>query len=124
MKTLVVDLDDTICSKVIGEEYCNAHPNLELIEKLMEYKKLGFRIVINTSRNMRTYRGNIGEINKYTLPVIVQWLNEHLPFYDEIYVGKPWCGFEGFYIDDRAVRPSEFIKNSYSQILEILAGEK
>ena len=124
MKTLVVDLDDTICSKVIGEEYCNARPNLELIEKLKDYKKLGFRIVINTSRNMRTYRGNIGEINKYTLPVIVQWLDKHLPFYDEIYVGKPWCGFEGFYIDDRAVRPSEVIKNSYSQILDILAGEK
>ena len=84
MKTLVVDLDDTICSKVIGEEYCNARPNLELIEKLKDYKKLGFRIVINTSRNMRTYRGNIGEINKYTLPVIVQWLDKHLPFYDEI----------------------------------------
>ena len=124
MKNLIVDLDDTICSKNPVDEYCDAKPNLILISKLKEYKERGFRIVIYTSRNMRTYSGNLGKINRHTLPVIIEWLNCHMPFYDEIYVGKPWCGFDGFYIDDKAIRPSEFNKYTYEQILSILDAEK
>lgn len=123
MKRLIVDLDDTICSTINGD-YKNSKPDLEVIEKLKFYKQEGFEIVINTSRNVRTYQGNVGKINANTLPVIVNWLNyNHVP-YDEIYTGKPWCGTEGFYIDDKAIRPSEFKKMSYEQIMELLNKEK
>ncbi|EBU3698818.1 capsular biosynthesis protein, partial [Salmonella enterica] len=44
--------------------------------------------------------------------------------YDEIYVGKPWCGYEGFYVDDKAIRPSEFINYTYDEIVNILRKEK
>jgi hypothetical protein len=73
---------------------------------------------------MRTFKGNVGKINVETLPNIINWLNHHEIPYDEIYVGKPWCGFEGFYIDDKSIRPSEFVNYSYEEIIEILNNEK
>ncbi|HFM3427384.1 TPA: capsular biosynthesis protein, partial [Escherichia coli] len=39
--------------------------------------------------------------------------------YDEIYVGKPWCGHEGFYVDDKAIRPNEFVNLSYNEIKKL-----
>lgn len=119
MKRLIFDLDDTLCETTNGD-YVNAQPVTEVIEKLRDYHAQGFIIVINTSRNMRTYNGNIGEINKNTLPIIADWLARHQVPYDELYVGKPWCGFEGFYIDDKAIRPDEFVKLSYNEICALI----
>lgn len=123
MKRLIVDLDDTICQTTNGD-YANAEPISGMIEKLNEYKAAGFDIVIHTSRNVRTYEGNVGKISAYTLPVIIEWLRRHSVPYDEIYVGKPWCGHEGFYVDDRAVRPAEFLANSHEQILMLLKSKR
>ena len=119
MKRLIFDLDDTLCTTQNGD-YANAQPITEVIEKLREYHRQGFTIVINTSRNMRTYQGNIGAINKNTLPIIIDWLGRHDIPYDELYVGKPWCGFEGFYVDDKAIRPDELVKLSYAKICQLL----
>lgn len=119
MKRLIFDLDDTLCTTQNGD-YANAQPITEVVEKLREYHRQGFIIVINTSRNMRTYQGNIGAINKNTLPIIIDWLGRHDIPYDELYVGKPWCGFEGFYVDDKAIRPDELVKLSYAEICQLL----
>ena len=119
MKRLIFDLDDTLCTTQNGD-YANAQPITEVVEKLKEYHRQGFTIVINTSRNMRTYQGNIGAINKNTLPIIIDWLARHDIPYDELYVGKPWCGFEGFYVDDKAIRPDELVKLSYAEICQLL----
>ncbi|PQK78401.1 capsular biosynthesis protein [Pantoea ananatis] len=124
MKKLIVDIDMTL-TKGKGENgYEDAIVNRDLLEKIREYKALGFTIVLNTSRNMNSFNNNVGLINKNTLPVIIKWLEENQIPYDEIYVGKPWCGHEGFYIDDKAVRPSEFINMSYDEIIELLRKEK
>ena len=98
MKRLIIDLDDTI-SFNIANDYSKASPNKQVINRLKEFKLKGFSIAIYTARNMRTYEGNIGRINANTLPVIIEWLNQHDVPYDEIYTGKPWCGFEGFYVN-------------------------
>lgn len=119
MKRLIFDLDDTLCTTQNGN-YANAQPITEVVEKLREYHRQGFTIIINTSRNMRTYQGNIGAINKNTLPIIIDWLARHDIPYDELYVGKPWCGFEGFYVDDKAIRPDELVKLSYAEICQLL----
>ena len=119
MKRLIVDLDDTICRTIDGN-YNQSLPDLDVIEKLRQYKLNGFEIVISTSRNMKTFSGNIGKINSITLPIIISWLNENNVPYDEIFVGKPWCGTEGFYIDDRAIRPDEFVNLSYLEIRKII----
>jgi capsule biosynthesis phosphatase len=122
MKRLIFDLDGTITLSA-HDGYANAVPNLALIARLRDYRRAGFEIVISTSRNVRTYSGNIGKINAHTLPIILDWLARHDVPYDEIYVGKPWCGTHGFYIDDKAVRPSEFLRYSYDDITALLAAE-
>lgn len=123
MKKLVVDLDGTI-TQANTSDYENVLPNQGVIEQLLKYKKLGFTIVISTARNMRTFDGNVGKINMHTLPVITSWLDKHNVPYDEVLVGKPWCGHEGFYIDDRSVRPSEFSTLSLAEINQLLEKEK
>lgn len=119
MRRLVIDLDNTISYTENGD-YENAIPISGIIDKLYEYKENGFDIIIYSSRNMRTYEGNIGKINKNTLPIIIDWLNRNNVPYDEIYVGKPWCGDDGFYVDDRAVRPDEFKNMTYSEIKRLI----
>jgi capsule biosynthesis phosphatase len=123
MKRLIIDVDDTICRTEDGD-YKNSLPNKELIEKLRKYQTNGFEIVLMTSRNMRTYSGNLGLINVNTLPVLIDWLKKYNVPYDEIHMAKPWCGFEGFYIDDKAIRPSEFISKSYEEIIDLLKDEE
>lgn len=123
MKRLIIDLDDTICQTENGD-YINAQPVYAVIEKIREYKKLGFEIAINTSRNMRTYQGNTGKIMANTLPIIIEWLDKNNVPYDEIYVGKPWCGFDGFYVDDKSIRPHEFVNLSYDEVKKLLGPYK
>ena len=123
MKRLILDLDETVSITKNGK-YEVSSPIISMVEMIRLYKKKGFEIVFSTSRNMRTYEGNIGKINANTLPVIIDWLDKHNVPYDEIYVGKPWCGFEGFYVDDKAIRPSEFVNLSYSEIMELLEKDK
>ena len=83
-------------------------------------RKNGFNIILYTARNMRTHENNVGKINAKTLPIIFKWLEKHAIPFDEIYVGKPWCGDEGFYVDDKSIRPDEFINKTYSEILNII----
>jgi capsule biosynthesis phosphatase len=123
MRRLIMDLDETICQTRDGD-YSNSTPVIGVVERLREYKEVGFDIVIYTSRNVRTFDGNIGKISAHTLPIIIDWLRKHEVPYDEIYIGKPWCGHEGFYVDDKAVRPSEFLALSREEITELLNLKK
>ncbi|MCL9780361.1 HAD hydrolase family protein [Vibrio sp. S4M6] len=123
MKRLIVDLDGTI-TQANTSDYKTVLPRLDVIEQLRSYKQQGFEIVIATARNMRTYQGNVGKINIHTLPIITEWLDKHSVPYDEILVGKPWCGHEGFYIDDRAIRPSEFVDLTLDEINRLIDKEK
>lgn len=119
MKRLIVDVDETISQK--GKDgYENARLLGAMRERLKEYKAMGFTIVLCSSRNMQTFASNVGRINAITLPILVDWLNRNDVPYDEIYMGKPWCGHEGFYIDDKAVRPIEFVTRSYDEIRDML----
>lgn len=122
MKNIVIDLDGTLTIDS-DAPYADKPVNQEVVTQLNKYKEMGFNITIFTSRNMRTYKGNVGKINVHTLPTIIEWLEKHGVPYDEIQVGKPWCGFDGFYIDDKSIRPSEFASKSYEEIKDILAQE-
>ena len=119
MKRLIIDIDDTI-SQTLDGDYLNSLPHLPIIEKLHEYTQKGFEIVLFSSRNMRTFEGNIGKINVHTLPIVIEWLKKHDVPYDEIIMGKPWCGFDGFYVDDKAIRPNEFAELSYEEIVALV----
>lgn len=123
MKRLVFDLDNTLTIEGSGD-YENVQPRTDIIAKLREYHEQGFEIIISTARNMRTYNNSVGKITANTLPVILGWLEKHNIPFDEIHVAKPWCGNDGFYIDDKAIRPSELRDLSYDQIQQLLAKEK
>ena len=123
MKRIVIDLDATLTLET-DDAYPDKLVNNDVLRSCRYYKEQGFEIVIATSRNMRTYDGNVGKINANTLPIIIEWLNKHRVPYDEIYIGKPWCGLDGFYVDDKAIRPSEFSWLSLSQVYELLDAEK
>jgi capsule biosynthesis phosphatase len=51
------------------------------------------------------------------------WLDRHGIPYDELHVGKPWPGRGGFYVDDKAIRPEEFVGLSYQEILAIVGTD-
>ena len=121
-KKIVIDLDDTI-SKTTDGNYLESVPCIEVVEKLREYKSKGFKVIIYSSRNMRTYSGNIGLINVHTLPVILDFLDKNDIPYDEVILGKPWPGKGGFYVDDKAIRPSEFISMTEEEITDMLKKE-
>ena len=118
--TLIFDVDGTLCPiKKIEEEYIDLIPDAQMVEKLKYYKEKGAKIVLFSSRNMNSYKGNLGLINANTAVIMQEWLKKWNIPYDEILFGKPWPGHRGLYIDDRAVRPDEFLEHSFDELEEI-----
>lgn len=123
--TFVFDIDGTICPiKQKNEEYIDLVPYKDIVDKIREYKVGGARIVLFTSRNMNSYNGNIGMINAHTAKVMLAWLDKWDIPYDEVIYGKPWPGHRGFYVDDRSIRPDEFLKYSEEELNEICRKSK
>lgn len=79
-------------------------------------EKAGFlRLLMKKDYNPGLYAetlwaGNLGLINKHTAAVLTAWLEKWEIPYDEIVYGKVWPGHKGFYVDDRTIRPDEFMK--------------
>ena len=90
------------------------------LPELREYREGGFYVILTTSRNMNTYNANLGLITANTAKQLMNWLDRHGIPYDELHVGKPWPGRGSFYVDDKAVRPAEFLNLSYQEILCIV----
>lgn len=115
--SFVFDIDGTLCPiKKKDEKYEDLIPFPDVVKKLQYYKENGARIILYTSRNMNSYRGNIGLINKHTAAVLSAWLEKWKIPYDEIVYGKVWPGHKGFYVDDRTVRPDEFLRYSPEEL--------
>lgn len=123
--SFVFDIDGTICPiKRKDESYADLVPFSDMVSKLREYNSGGAKIVLYTSRNMNSYQGNLGVINKHTAPALLEWLSKwDIPF-DEIYFGKPWPGHNGFYVDDRSVRPREFLSKSTEELIAICNDDR
>ncbi len=118
--TFVCDIDGTLCPiKKHEEKYENLVPHKKILARLKYYHDNGAKIVLFTSRNMNSYNGNIGLINKNTAKILLEWLDKWKIPYDEIIYGKPWPGKKGFYIDDRTVRPDEFLNYNVDELNEI-----
>lgn len=112
---VVMDIDGVLARKD-DVPYAEREPDEEVLSRLREYDSRGFDIILYTARNMNSYDGRIGKINANTAEVLLEWLSEHEVPYDEIHYGKPWCGHEGFYVDDKAIRPSEFLSMEYDEL--------
>lgn len=123
--TMVFDIDGTICPiKKSDEKYEDLVPYEKMTEKMRWYKENGAKITLMTARNMNTYNGNIGLINANTAKVLLQWLDKWEIPYDEIVYGKPWPQQEGFYVDDRTIRPREFLEYSVEELNGICDKDK
>lgn len=122
-KRIVMDIDGVLAKKD-KNSYEEKEVDEKILEKLREYSRKDFYIILYTARNMNTHEGRIGKINAETAPVLLDWLEKHDIPYDEIHYGKPWCGHEGFYVDDKAIRPSEFEKMSHKEIRELVEEEE
>ena len=123
--TFVFDVDGTLCPiKKEDERYEDLVPYPEMVDKIREYKQGGAKIVILTSRNMNSFNGNIGLINAKTAKILLEWLDKWEIPYDEIVYGKPWPGHHGFYVDDRTVRPSEFLEKSVDELDKIVGRDR
>jgi capsule biosynthesis phosphatase len=119
-KVLVVDIDGTLCPiKGSNQSYGTLPVEPMLVDRLRNLAAEGWHIILQTSRGMRTYDGNAGLISRHVLPTLLTWLEENAVPYHEIHVGKPWAGHDGFYIDDRAVRPREFVENDFQGLVEL-----
>jgi capsule biosynthesis phosphatase len=113
VENLIFDIDGTLCPiKGKDENYEDLIPYENVVRKIREYHEQGVKITFFTSRNMNSFNGQLGLINKVTAKILLEWLDKWNIPYDEIIYGKPWPGHFGFYIDDRAVRPDEFLKYS------------
>jgi len=123
-RCIVMDVDGTLCLKKRPDQsYDEVAPNAPVVERLREYRQSGFYVILATSRNMNSYEGNIGLITANTAKILMAWLDRHDIPYDELHVGKPWAGRDGFYVDDKAVRPDEFTRLSYEEILAIVGKD-
>lgn len=119
--SFIFDIDGTICPiKRKDEKYEELVPFTNIVEKMRELKGEGAKIILFTSRNMNSYNGNIGLINKHTAKTLLEWLETWDIPYDEIIYGKPWPGHKGYYVDDRAIRPEEFLKYNIDEIENII----
>ncbi|MEE3624773.1 capsular biosynthesis protein [Nitrospirillum sp. BR 11752] len=122
---LVVDIDGTLCPiKLAGQSYQDVPPEPLMVERLRQLAAEGWRIILHSARGMRTFQGNTGEINRAHLPVLLDWLTVHQVPFHEIHMGKPWPGENGFYIDDRAVRPREFLEMSFEELDAICVRDR
>lgn len=124
MKRIIIDLDGTLTQDEPGIPYPEKPPRSAVVAKLREYRAAGFTITVFTARNMRTHAGNLGLINLHTLPGVIVWLNRHKVPFDEVLVGKPWCGPDGFYVDDRALRPDEFARMTPAEVAAMLSANQ
>lgn len=123
--SFIFDIDGTVCPiKSKDEKYEDLIPYQDIVEKIRYYHDNGSKIILFTSRNMNSFNGNIGMINKVTAAILTQWLEKWQIPYDEIIYGKPWPGHYGFYVDDRTVRPDEFLTHTVEEMEEICKASR
>ena len=124
-KALVVDIDGTICPiKQSHESYGDLLPEPLMLARLRELHADGWHIILHSARGMRRNDGNPGQIAKNVTPVLLNWLAEHdIPF-DELHMAKPWPGHKGVYVDDRSVRPREFVELSFDEMEALMERDR
>ena len=105
---LVVDLDKTLCTKKKNNEtYADVKPHTDIIDTINKVKDIGADVIIESARNMLTQNNDEAKVIKNIGKTTLQWLDDNNVHYDGIKFGKTMgtC-----YIDDKALRPKEFIK--------------
>lgn len=109
-KSIVVDVDETIFVKSPDDDYSHVKPVNKMVGYLKKMQGEGYYIILFTSRNMNSFNNNLGWINKFTVPVLVDTLHRFDVPFDELFMGKPWQGKNGFILDDKHRPIDEVLK--------------
>jgi capsule biosynthesis phosphatase len=105
-KTLVVDLDGTLCTQEKTGTYHLAKPRLDVIKKVNELWTEGWKIIIFTARGMNTFDGDVYKIEESYREMTEKWLKDNRVCYDQLRFGKPAADA---YIDDKGMSPAQFV---------------
>jgi len=113
VKSIVFDLDDTICypnhtEKDTYSKYALAKPNISLITSMRQLKDKGYYIIISSARRMVTHDGDIDKITADVGQITIDWLKKYHVPYDELRFGKPYSST--WYVDDKAMDLNQFYK--------------
>jgi len=105
-KTLVVDIDGTLCEQTLGgTDYALAGPRKDVITAINLAYVNGWKVVLYTARGMSTLTAAAAD-RAYRL-MTEEWLEDHEVMYQELRFGKPPATY---YVDDKAMRPDEFVE--------------
>lgn len=105
----VMDLDGTLTVEDKTADYAHKPLNKAVAEGVKQAATQGYAIDIFTARNMRTFAGDLEKINAITKPIVDAWLKQYKIPHENLIMGKPWCGEDGFYVDDKNLSLEEFI---------------
>lgn len=103
--SIVCDIDDTI-SFTTNRDWENATPNKELIKKINHLYDAGWHISLYTARGSLSCKSREDADKKYR-PIIEKWMCQNGVKYHILSFNKPLATY---YIDDKAIRPCEFIE--------------
>jgi capsule biosynthesis phosphatase len=102
VKRIIYDIDNTLALNTVGVSY-----GKKLKNPLLNVEHLSClsrdEIFYYTARNMLSLDENLDDIRSKMVPVLEQWLKENQLPTNKIYIGKPFCGNKGIYVDDRAI---------------------
>ena len=90
-----------------------------MVARIRELHAQGYEIVVHSARRMRTHKNDEGKIVAEIGQDTIAWLERHQIPFSSLKFGKPYAE-NGFYVDDRTVRPDEFVRLSVSQIEALL----
>jgi len=111
MNKIIYDIDNTLTINSPLQGYSEKPVSPFLSSSNISFDE-HFGISYFTARNMRSFDENIENIQLITKPQIEEWLNINYFPKAKVYVGKPYCGKKGIYVDDRAIN----IRNHKSAI--------
>lgn len=109
-KTIVMDIDDTISFALTYADpsvYAEAEPNLELIATMQRLSKMGYKFILHTSRGWISCKEDPERAKEKYLKQIEAWMQKYDVPYERIIFGKP---FGIIYVDDKSIRPDEFVE--------------
>lgn len=107
---IVIDFDDTISMANTYDNvdlYAKALPNKDVINIMKKLYNKGYKFIIYTARGWISCNEDIVQADKKYRNQIENWLKKYSVPYEKLIFGKP---FGIYYVDDKALRPDEFVK--------------
>jgi capsule biosynthesis phosphatase len=116
MSKVIYDIDNTLTANESNCSYEDKPVNFFLTPGHLNKLK-NHEIAYYSARNMRTYKENLDLLEHKTKPLISKWLVSNGYKQKEAYVGKPYCGEDGIYVDDRAINLRSHILSIDSDLI-------